>query len=171
MRIPTMRTGRLVLRPFTAADAEPLHRLMNDAEVMQYFPGASIPALERVERLVQQQIEHWEEHQLGWWAVTLPATGELIGWNGLQYLPETEEVEVGYLLGKRYWGQGYATEGARVGLDYGFQTLELGRIVGLVHPENAASRRVLLKLGMTLTGPVRYFGMDCNHYWIDREPG
>ena len=170
MRIPTMRTGRLILRPFTAADADPLHRLMNDDVVMQYFPGAAIPALDKVERLVQSQIEHWEEHQLGWWAATLAETGELLGWNGLQYLPETEEVEVGYLLGKRYWGQGYATEGAQVGLDYGFQTLALARIVGLVHPENTASQRVLVKLGMTLTGPVHYFGMDCHHYWIDREP-
>jgi ribosomal-protein-alanine N-acetyltransferase len=143
---------------------------MDDAEVMQYFPGAKIPSPEQVARLVQRQIEHWEEHQLGWWAVTLPETGELIGWNGLQYLPETKEVEVGYLLGKQFWGKGYATEGARVGLDYGFKTLKLERIVGIVHPENVASQRVLEKLGMTLTGPAHYFGMDCYHYSVEREP-
>ena len=164
-----MRTSRLILRPFRPADAAPLHRLMDDAAVMQYFPGGAVPTQEQVVQLVQRQIDHWAEHELGWWAVTLPESGELIGWNGLQYLPETEEVEVGYLLGKQHWGQGYATEGARVGLHYGFGQLQLDRIVGLVHPDNLASQRVLSKLGMTLTGPVRYFGMDCLHYWIDRD--
>ena len=78
-----------------------------------------------------------------------------------------EEVEVGYLLGKLYWGKGYATEGAQVGMDYGFETLKLDRIVGIVHPENVASRHVLEKLGMTLTGPKHYFGMDVLHFAKD----
>jgi ribosomal-protein-alanine N-acetyltransferase len=169
MTLPTIVTGRLTLRAFTEKDAEPLYHLMNDEEVMRYFPSTTPPNLERVQRLVRMQIEHWDEHGHGWWAATLSSTGELIGWNGLQYLPETDEVEVGYLLGKAYWGRGLATEGAREGLRHGFETLNLDRIVGIVHPENLASRRVLEKLGMSLTGPARYFGMDCLHYWVERE--
>jgi ribosomal-protein-alanine N-acetyltransferase len=126
--------------------------------------------MERVIKIIEQQLTHWEEHGFGRWAVVPHGSTELIGWNGLQHLPETDEVEVGYLLGKQFWGKGYATEGARVGLDYGFKTLKLERIVGIVHPENVASQRVLEKLGMTLTGPAHYFGMDCYHYSVEREP-
>ena len=71
------------------------------------------------------------------------ANTELIGWNGLQYLAETDEIEIGYLLAKPHWGQGLASEGARVGMDYGFDGLNIPTIIGIVHPENVASQRVL----------------------------
>jgi ribosomal-protein-alanine N-acetyltransferase len=93
--------------------------------------------------------------------------GGLIGWNGLQYLPETEEVEVGFLLSRAHWGKGLATEGAAASLGYGFERLELESIVGIVHPENAASQRVLEKLGMSRQGAAEYFGMEVYRYVID----
>jgi hypothetical protein len=114
MKVPTITTERLTLRGFQESDAGPLHRLMDDDEVMRYFPNPNPPTREQVERLVGLQIKHWEEHGYGWWAVELPETGELIGWNGLQFLPETDETEIGYLLGKAHWGRGLATDGVRV---------------------------------------------------------
>jgi RimJ/RimL family protein N-acetyltransferase len=171
MKVPTITTQRLTLRGFQESDAGPLHRLMDDPEVMRYFPDPNPPAKEQGERLVGKQIKHWEVYGYGWWAVELPETGELIGWNGLQFLPETDETEIGYLLGRAYWGQGLATEGGLAGMAYGFRTLGLGRIVGIVHPENLPSQRVLEKLGLSLTGPARYFGMDCLHYAAERGEG
>jgi len=115
---------------------------------MQYFPRTDPPDLERVQRIIEHQLTHWEQHNLGWWAVTLHGLPELIGWNGLQYLPETDEVEVGYLLSRQFWSQGLATEGARASIMYGFETLGLRQIIGLTHPENIASQNVLKKCGL-----------------------
>ncbi len=169
MDIPTLETPRLILRPFTLDDVDPLHHLMGDPEVMRYFPTTDPPGREQIERLVRGQLAHWEKHDYGWWALELREKPGLIGWSGLQYLPETEEIEIAYFLGRAYWGQGFATEGAQEGLKYGLKTLQLARVVALVHPENLASQRVIQKLGLSLTGPVHYFGMDLNHYWIEMD--
>jgi len=166
---PTLETPRLILRPFDPSDAKPLHRILNQENILQYFPGSSSPSLGRVEALIQRQSTHWESHGFGWWAVQSKDHSELIGWNGLQYLPETDEVEIGYLLSKPFWGRGLATEGARAGLCFGFEMLGLQTIVGIVHPENAASAHVLEKLGMACTGPAIYFEMDVLRYEVGRE--
>lgn len=91
----------------------------------------------------------------------------MIGWNGLQYLPETDEVEIGFLLSKAYWGQGLAVEGAEVVLQYGFERLGLEEIVALVHPENEASQRVIEKLRMSFVEEAEYFGMKVYRYVKD----
>jgi|WetSurMetagenome_2_1015567.scaffolds.fasta_scaffold79458_2 RimJ/RimL family protein N-acetyltransferase/GNAT superfamily N-acetyltransferase len=181
MNIPTLTTSRLTLRPFTEADVEPLHGILNEDGILRYFPRPDPPDRARVERLITGQLRHWEEHGLGWWAVELRATGELLGWNGLQYLPDTEEVEVGYLLSRRHWGQGLATEGAQASLRFGLETLRLGSIVGIVHPENIASQQVLTKAGLTFINEADYFGMHvCRYvttadrlgaYTISTDPG
>ena len=77
MNIPTLTTSRLTLRPFTEADAEPLHRILNEDGILRYFPRPDPPDLARVERLIAGQLRHWEEHGLGWWAVELRSTSEL----------------------------------------------------------------------------------------------
>jgi RimJ/RimL family protein N-acetyltransferase len=79
------------------------------------------------------------------------------------------EVEVDFLLGKSYWGKGYATEAGEAALNFAFEKLGLDEIVGIVHPENKASRRVLEKLGLRLTSRTRYFGMDVCRYAVKRE--
>ena len=164
MTIPTLNTARLTLRPFTERDVEPLHRILTQDDMLRYFPRPEPPDLARVERLVTEQLRHWEEHGLGWWAVELRSTGELLGWSGLQYLPETDEVEVGYLLSRPHWGRGLATEGAQTALRFGFETLRLSTIVGIVHPENTASQRVLAKAGLSFVNEAEYFGMHVRRY-------
>jgi ribosomal-protein-alanine N-acetyltransferase len=169
MGIPTIKTERLNLRPFTLQDAEPLRQILCVPGVLEYFPSSDPPDLERVQKLVQKQIDHWREHDFGWWAVETIEEGELIGWSGLQYLPETDEIEIGYLLSKPYWGEGLATESAIAGLDYGFRTLEIQEIVGIVHPENITSQRVLQKIGLEYQEEAEYFGMACYKYLM-RNP-
>jgi len=166
--IPIVTTDRLVLRAFTDEDVEPLHALLGTGDVMRYFPNTSPPPLEAVRRLVSGQLKHWEKYGYGWWAVELPGQASLIGWNGLGLLPETGEVEVAYLLGKAFWGQGYATEGARASVRFGFRTIGLESIIAIVHPENTASQHVVEKLGMSFVDRNRYFGMDCYRYSLDR---
>jgi RimJ/RimL family protein N-acetyltransferase len=168
MSIPTITTARLSLRPFRDEDAEPLHRILSEEGMLRYFPNPDPPDLERVRRFVARQSAHWEEHVYGWWAVEPPGGPELIGWNGLTYLPETGETEVAYLLARPYWGHGLTTEAARASLRFGFEVHGLDPIIALVHPENARSIRVIEKLGMAFTRRAEYFGMELLRYILDR---
>lgn len=162
--IPEITTDRLVLRAFLGSDAMPLHRILGQEGVLRYFPSTDPPPLEKVEQFIAGQLRHWEKHGYGWWAVVPQGEGELIGWSGLQYLPDTDEVEIAYLLAKAYWGQGLAPEAARAGLAFGFEWLGLERIVAIVHVDNTASQRVAEKLGMTFDQEAEYFGIPCYRY-------
>jgi ribosomal-protein-alanine N-acetyltransferase len=162
--IPTITTPWLTLRPFTPTDDIPLHRILNEPNILQYFPRTDPPDIERIQGLIERQFMQWKEYHLGWWAVVPHGQTELIGWNGLQYLPETDEVEVGFLLSKQFWGQGLATEGAKASLEFGFKTLGLPQIIGLTHPENTASQNVLKKCGMHYVERKEYFGMQLFRY-------
>ncbi len=164
MSIPTIKTARLSLRPFTKQDSKPLCQILSVPGVLEYFPSSDPLDLERVQKLVERQINHWEDHNYGWWAVEPDRAGELVGWSGLQYLPETDEIEIGYLLSKPYWGKGLATESAIAGLDYGFNSLGIEKIIGIVHPENVASQNVLEKIGLKFQEQADYFGMECYKY-------
>jgi RimJ/RimL family protein N-acetyltransferase len=167
MNVPSFETPRLRLRPFRDDDAIELHRILTQPDMLKYFPRPGGPPLERVQKLVRNQIEQWDTVGYAWWAVEMKTTGVLAGWNGLQYLPDTRETEIGYLIDRPLWGQGLTTEAARVGLRYGVHDLELPEIIALAHPNNLASRRVMEKLGMTFDRVTEYFGMDMARYTID----
>jgi RimJ/RimL family protein N-acetyltransferase len=87
----------------------------------------------------------------------------------LQYLPETDETEVGYLLGKTFWGKGIATSTALVSIAYGFKTMQLPRIVALVHPQNNASIRVIEKIGMKPVDRINLWDMDLMRYAVNKK--
>ena len=166
MTIPSFETERLRLRPFCNEDATALHCIVSVEDMLKYFPGPPIPSLEKSERLVRHQIEQWTTVGYAWWAVELKATGQLAGWNGLQYLPDTNETEIGFLIDRMLWGRGLTTEAARIGLQYGFRELAMGEIIALAHPDNGASRRVIEKLGMQFDRVTEYFGMQLARYTL-----
>ncbi len=119
--------------------------------------------------MIRSVLGHWEERSSGLWAVTLRECGELMGRCGLQRIEETGETELDVILGAGHWGKGYATEACRASLRFGAATLQPEEIVGIVHPENAASRHLVEKLGFARIGRARYFDMDCVRYAIGRE--
>ena len=167
-RIPTILTNRLTMRSLHPDDAEELHRVMHERDVLRFFPSTQPPSRERVSSLIARQIDHWREYGYGWWALEDRRTSAFVGWCGLQYLPETSEVEVAYLLGREYWGQGLATESAVAAVGYGFDEIGLGTIVALAHPDNTASQRVIEKLGMAFVDAAVYFGMTVRRYSLTR---
>jgi RimJ/RimL family protein N-acetyltransferase len=168
-KIPTITTERLTLRPWVLSDAPRLHELLSGDDVLKYFPNQTVPPLDRVEKFIERQLQHWQDHGYGWWAVTLTSSGELMGWVGLQFLPETNETEIAYMLGREYWGKGFATEAAAVGIRMGFAELGIETIVAIVHVENAASCHVAEKLGMGSRTRATYFGMESYRYSLDRS--
>ncbi len=169
MKIPTILTERLRLRPFTQEDTLVMHQIMNGKDVLRYFPGAQTVSQEQVARMIERLNAHWQKHGYGLWAVEMELTGDLLGRCGLQFLAETDEVEVDFILGRDYWGQGLATEAGQASALYGYNNLDLDTIVGIVHPENVASQRVLEKLGMEFAEATEYFGMACYRY-VGKRP-
>ena len=169
VNIPTLMTRRLTLRAFTEQDVAPLYCVLGEEDILRYFPNPNPPALDRVQNMIARQWAHWNEHGYGWWVVASHADPALIGWAGLQFLPETVETEVAYLLSQAHWGQGFATEAALASVRYGFETLGLERIVAIAHVENKASQRVIQKLGMSLVDQVHLWGIESYRYSIDRS--
>jgi len=154
-------TERLSLREFRATDAEALYRLDSDPRVMRYIRDGSVGTRASVAGTVARAMKYYRVYPgLGVWPAEVRATGAFIGWFCLKYVPKTVEVEVGYRLLPEAWGRGYATEGARALVRRGFAELGLYRIIGLTHPDNVASQRVLLKTGLRDAGWGRYYGRE-----------
>jgi ribosomal-protein-alanine N-acetyltransferase len=146
-----------------------MHQLLSGKDVLRYFPETDPPSREAVDNMILRILSHWNRHGYGLWAVESRLRRELIGRCGLQYLPDTAETEIDFIIAKGFWGSGFATEAGLASLQYGFRETGLEWIVGIAHTENRASHRVLEKLGMKFTGQTEYFGMDCYRYAIERS--
>lgn len=146
-----LETERLILRHLLPEDFEELFALYSDPEIRRYFPDGTLNRQETKEELEWFLHGHPNYPELGLWATIHKQTNCFIGRCGL--LPWTIdgqfEVEVAYLIDKRYWGQGLGTEAAQAVLAYGFQTLGRPRLVCFIDPQNIASIRVAEKIGMT----------------------
>ena len=150
MRGDCVKTEHLLLRPWRDEDWEPFARLNADPRVMEFFPG--VLTRPESDQVVQRILTHHEERGFGPWAVSLPDEADFIGFIGLFQVPFeagfTPAVEVGWRLAYDFWNKGYATEGARAALKYGFETLHLNEIVSFTAVNNLRSRRVMEKIGM-----------------------
>jgi RimJ/RimL family protein N-acetyltransferase len=166
VNIPTLQTPHLDLRPWTPEDANAWFELLQEEEILYYFPNQAPPPREKADRYIAHHLEQWEKHGYGHWAVVTRQDGQVVGWNGLEYLPDLEETEVAYLLSKRVWGRGYATEAARAAIQFGFEVGGLNSIIGLVHPENIASIRVLEKCGLIFTDRINLWNLELCRYRI-----
>jgi len=157
-----LETERLLFRHLVMDDLDELFALYSDPEMRKYFPDGTKNAEETKEELGWFLNGHARHPKLGLWATIHKETGKFIGRCGL--LPWTIddrlEVEVAYLIDKAYWGQGLATEAARGILQYGFEKLNLTRLICLMHPDNIASQRVAQKAGMTLERQVDGIAAD-----------
>ncbi len=151
--LPTLKTHRLILRPFTLEDAPEVTRLAGDRAIAE----------------TTRQIPHpYEEGMAGEWigthaakfevgeeinfAVTLRADGTLLGAISLMNIEKGHQAELGYWIGVPYWGHGYATEAARCVVDYALTTLNLARVHAHHLSRNPASGKVMRKIGMKFEG-------------------
>jgi RimJ/RimL family protein N-acetyltransferase len=142
-----IETARLYLRQFMPNDLDELYRIYSDPEIMKYV-GKGVRTRAETESAIHNMLKHWEENNFGMWAVVHKTDRKMIGRCGLCFLDKTPEVELGYALDKLYWNQGLATEASIASLNYGFEILQLERIVAIARPENIASQRVMQKVGM-----------------------
>jgi RimJ/RimL family protein N-acetyltransferase len=154
---PTLRGPTLVLRPFALGDARDVQRLAGDHAIADTTLNIPHPypdgAAERWIATSEALYAHGEEARF---AVTTP-DGTLVGSVGLRIAPQHRHAELGYWVGRPYWGRGYATEAAHLVVHYGFERRDLHRIIARHLTRNPASGRIMRKLGM------RHEGCDREH--------
>ena len=153
---PTLRTVRLRLRPFNDEDTDGIFALQSNAYVLRYWDAPPWTERAQAERFIARSPELAEEGTAMRLAADRLSDGAFIGWCSLnRWNPEYRSASLGYCLAEAAWGQGYATEAARALLRWAFDTLDLNRVQSEADTRNAASGRVLEKLGFVREGTLR----------------
>jgi len=150
---PILYTSRLLLRPFYFTDAPAVQYMAGDIAIASTVLSIPHPYGDGI-------AEQWiSTHQVDYtsgkavhFAIVLQASGQLIGAIGLIINPDHERAEMGYWIGKPFWGQGYCTEAAQELLNFAFQKVNLHRVFAQHFARNPASGRVMQKIGMELEG-------------------
>ncbi|GAB3838803.1 GNAT family N-acetyltransferase [Hymenobacter jeollabukensis] len=169
----TLDTPRLLLRPFTAADAPGILALDSDPAVLRYVPMPPMTSLEQAAKVVDYILAQYARNGLGRWVVERKEDGAFLGWCGLKYVDDATTNgrinyhDLGYRLLPRHWGQGYASEAAAASLRHGFDTLKLPELHATVMQGNVASQRVVERLGFGRTAEFEQDG--ATWYWYERR--
>lgn len=147
MIIPRLETGRLILRGLTQDDFEALAVIYADPDVMLFLGGVQ----ERSDawRSLGSHIGHWALRGYGVWAVERKSDGALLGRVGMINPEGWPGLEIGWTLGKAYWGHGYATEAAAAAMRFAFLTQPVERLISNIDPDNTPSQAVAVRLGET----------------------
>jgi [ribosomal protein S5]-alanine N-acetyltransferase len=167
---PILTTARLLLEPFSPGDIALMLALDRSSEVNRYV-GLHFPHGEPTEQDLasrRARLERNVKQQLGLWKVVVRESQTAIGWAALKDLDQSEFVEVGYRFLPEGWGHGYATEVALRLLDFGFNDIGLAAIVGVTHPENLASQRVLTKAGLQHRGKAFFYKQTLEFFALER---
>ena len=154
-QLSTLKTERLVLRPFQLEDAATVQRLAGAWEVADTTANMPHPYEDGMaESWIAGHEEAFKAAETATFAMTLAATGELIGAIGLT-LDQGYQGELGYWVGVPYWGRGFCTEAGKAILIFAFNDLKLQRVHATAFKRNPASTRVMEKLGLTYEGTRR----------------
>ena len=153
-----LETNRTYLREFNSNDSSELYNLNLDPEVIKFTGDSPFLNIKEAETFISNY-DHYKLNNFGRWAVINKENQEFIGWCGLKYTSEKDEYDIGFRFYKKYWNLGYATETAKACINYGFNKLNLKKIIGRVMIDNLGSVRVLEKIGLEFDA---YFDFDGN---------
>jgi RimJ/RimL family protein N-acetyltransferase len=166
-----IETERLLFRKITQADKEELFKLHSNLAVQKYTGEPIVKYRAEIEKAIQTRISDYEKYGFGRWATILKNGMQFVGWAGLAYLPEFDEIDLGYPLLPEYWESGIATEASHTILIYGFRALKLEKIIAIAMKENKASIKVLEKAGMEFDkfAPYEIGSEDAVWYTCDKH--
>lgn len=152
----TLETERLHIRPFKDGDAEDLFTIFSDPEVMKYWSSVPWTSMEQAEEKIRLDLEALAKNESVILGVVRKDDNRLIGTCSLFEINwQCRRAEIGYVLSSQAWGQGYMNEALHKLLDFGFDEMDLHRVEADIDPRNAASERILQKLGFTKEGLLR----------------
>jgi [ribosomal protein S5]-alanine N-acetyltransferase len=142
-----LETSRCYLRELNVSDAEDFFNLNLDPDVLKYTGDVPFNHINDTKSFLQKY-DQYELYGYGRWAVINKKDDTFLGWCGLKYSPDIDEVDIGFRFFKKFWNKGYATEVAKACLDYGFNQFNFNKIVGRAMEDNIASVKVLENIGM-----------------------
>lgn len=148
-------------------DLAPLSRIYGEPEVMRYIGSGKPLSEEDTWRHTAFFLGHWQLRGYGMFAVEEKKSGSVIGRIGLHYPDGWPDIEIGWLLAREAWGQGYAQEGASAVIHQAFQPLKLTRLVSLIHADNHPSIRLAQRLGEELKETITLSGQSVQVYELN----
>ena len=158
----TIETPRLILRKARIEDAEPMFRnWAGDSHVTTYLTWPAHQDVGVSQAVTDCWVRDGEKDTAYHWMIVLKELGEPIGSIGVTALDEgVEKAEIGYCIGRRWWGQGIMTEALKAVMDYLFDEIGMNRVEACHDPRNPASGAVMKKCGMTYEATLRQFGRN-----------
>jgi ribosomal-protein-alanine N-acetyltransferase len=166
MPLPIL-TPHLLIREIQPGDEQGLFTMDADPEVHRYLSNRPDTDLTHTRTTIASILQQYTDNGICRWAITDRHTGDFIGWTGFNLMREQVNGHInyydfGYRLARRYWGRGIATEAGHAALHYGIHELGLKDIYAMTDVANAASRRLLERLGFRL---ITIFGYDASLTW------
>ena len=165
----TLETERLRLRAFRHEDLDAYAAICADPEVMRYLGTGVTLNRNDTWRAMAGILGHWKLLGYGMFAMEIRETGELIGRTGYLNPPGWPGFELGWVLGRPWWGKGYAVEAAIKCRDYAFDAMGRDRLISLIRPDNHRSIKVAEKIGEALAGEVELLGSKALIYEIRKQ--
>ena len=166
MEIPFLQSERVYLKRLKTTDFGIIRKMNTNEMVMQYI--RKIETLEETEAYFRKVLDYNAKNEaigLGFWACYEKNTNRLIGRCVLRHFEYDEKYrEIGYSLLPQFWGKGYATEIAKCVLQYGFEKLQLPKIIGVTHQKNIGSQKVLEKIGFSFIKEAFYYDTNVFYY-------
>lgn len=168
-----LSTDRLILREITLNDYDDLCEILQDKKTMYAYEHAF--SKEEVEQWLNNQLSRYKKYGFGLWAVVLKSTGKMIGNIGLTYqkFEDSDILEIGYLLNRNYWHNGYASEAAIACKNYAFNVLKADKVYSIIRDNNLSSQAVAKRNGMKIVGTQlkHYYNMDMPHlvYMVENK--
>ncbi|MDJ0592939.1 MAG: GNAT family N-acetyltransferase [Pleurocapsa sp. MO_226.B13] len=160
-----LEVDNFIMRPLQTLDLDALAAIWADSEVTRFLPSRGVPiSRDNTEKSLKYFVKHWQQRGYGIWAIIDNYSSQMIGYCGLRYLDELDEVEVLYGLAKAYWGRGIATKAASAAIVYGFNVANLNKVIAMALPDNLASRRVIEKAGLEYQKKIQIFNLDVLYY-------
>lgn len=162
-----METERLRLRSWRDEDVKNIYEMIQDPEVSYYLKHVHLDEYLVLQKLAESANKNIEENSYGYFVCELKDTGETIGLVGLNYIRLDDAhfpcYTVSWILGKRYWKKGYATEAAQALITFGFENCKMSRICACTAVGNVSSRRVMERLGMQWVDTFNFPGIEFSH--------
>lgn len=160
-----LETERLILREMTQDDYGDLCEILQDKETMYAYEHAF--SADETQEWLEKQISRYKNDGFGLWAVILKTSGEFVGQCGItrQDIEGDTVPEIGYLLKRKHWHNGYASEAAKACKNYAFDTLGFNKVYSIIRDNNYASQKIAERNGMTVVKSFvkHYYGMDMLH--------
>lgn len=165
--IKILETNRLYLREITPDDAEQAYLLNLDPEVVKYTGDVAFKSIDEAKTFLENY-NHFKKYGYGRWAVIDKTNDEFLGWCGLKYTEDLDEIDIGFRFFKRHWNKGFATESAKACIEIGFNKFGIKTIVGRAMKANTGSIKVLEKIGLRFDKTFDFDGQEGLIYKIEK---